>query len=58
MTNKDKFIEVFGQRPDIDDCPVYCASSGYKECPGHSRSGCGAGWWWNEEYKEENENDD
>jgi len=44
MTNFDKFIKVFGEEPDRDNCPVSCSTDlpCYKYCKGR---GQGFYWW-------------
>lgn len=53
MTNKEKFIEIFGVEPDIDNCPILCAANDF-DCP-YVKTYCYSGKWWEEEYKENNE---
>lgn len=55
MTNKDKFIEVFGIEPDTDICPVVCLMGEF-ECPSYREGICIAGGWWDLEYKGDKEN--
>lgn len=50
MTNKEKFIEVFGVEPDDDTCPLFCITAG-NNCP-YEGSNCYYGRWWKEEYEE------
>lgn len=50
MTNKEKFIEIFGGTPDDTICPIYCSSE--SNCPCFEQQHCEAGDWWKEEYKE------
>lgn len=49
MTNAEKFKEVFGEKPNKTDCPIYsrgvCAS-----CPFKNKWDCEEAWW-NSEYK-------
>jgi hypothetical protein len=54
MTNKDKFMQVFGEEPDTDVCPVGCRT----DCPCFSKcKGSGNGRdWWNSEYKRKRKN--
>lgn len=58
MTNKEKFIEVFGFEPDDSVCPIYC-SSDYKGNCKYFRSkltfsSCTSGDWWGIKYEEPN----
>ena len=54
MTNEDKFIEVFNHKPDNFQCPIYCSSSEYGECPYRKGFGlCEDGEWWKHEYKKD-----
>ena len=51
MTNAEKYKEVFGLEPDIMACPTNeCA-----KCPGVCYGALSVCTWWNEEYKEAND---
>ena len=54
MTNKDKFIEVFGFEPDTETMIPVCPPRGV-ECPFMDDgiySECHCELWWSREYKE------
>ncbi len=54
MTNKDKFIEVFGFEPDTETMIPVCPPRGV-ECPFMDDgiySECHCELWWGREYKE------
>ena len=53
MTNFDKFMEVFGEEPDRDNCPVSCSTDNpcYEDCKGNGHGF----YWWRQEYKENKE---
>lgn len=52
MTNAEKYEQIFGFKPDVHNCPADECSN----CPAHEKSCSGIVGWWNEEYKEkENE---
>lgn len=56
MTNKDKFIEVFGFEPDTETMIPVCPPRGV-ECPFMDDgiySECHCELWWGREYKEPN----
>ena len=53
MNNAEKFKEVFGVEPDIDNCPLKCdnqdsESFRFSQCVNH----CDRFKWWFQEYKE------
>ena len=59
MTNKDKFIEVFGFEPDTETMIPVCPPRGV-ECPFMDDgiySECHCELWWGREYKPESGGD-
>lgn len=50
MTNAEKYEEVFGFPPDKENCPTECCTF----CPGQVENFHCNCTWWDEEYKEVN----
>ena len=50
MTNEEKFIEVFGVKPDTNTCPCYCKTQDGVKCRGYEPY-CMHGKWWILKYK-------
>ena len=50
MTNAEKFEEVFGFMPAIEQCPRGDGNC-FSDCNGYKRNNCPS-WWWLSEYKE------
>ena len=51
MTNAEKFLEVFGVRPDLDVGPFDCSDRACVECDCYINNQCNSLKWWRKEYK-------
>ena len=51
MTNKEKFKEVFGVKPDTNSVPIHCEDCKYFESLGYCTVDGICESWWNEEYE-------
>ena len=53
MTNEEKFIEVFGFKPDTESLIIECPSEEYaSSCPYYEEldGGCHCETWWHDKY--------